>query len=51
MSWLNADDIKTKVQRNADEATLKASDNVYSLDTLPTTVKRYPIFIVLNTHS
>ena len=51
MSWLTADDIKTKVQRNADEATLKAFDNVYSLDTLPPAVNHYPIFIVLNTHS
>lgn len=51
MSWLNADDIKIKVQRNADEATCKAFDNVYSLDTLPTVVKQYPTFIVLNTHS
>ena len=50
MSWLSADTIKEKVCKNADEATWKAFDNVYSLDTLPSVIKHYPIFIVLNTH-
>lgn len=50
MSWLSDDTIKEKVQRNGDAATRQAFDNVYSVDTLPSTVTRYPIFIVLNTH-
>lgn len=50
MSWITADDIVRKVGRNADEATWKAFSNVYSLDTLPSAITHYPIFIVLNTH-
>lgn len=50
MSWLSADTIRDKICKNADEATLKAFDNVYSLDTLPSRITHYPIFIVLNTH-
>ena len=50
MSWLSADDIITKLRHNADEATWNAFYNVYSLDSLPSTITKYPIFIVLNTH-
>lgn len=50
MSWLSDDAIKQKVQHNADEATWQAFDDVYSVDTLPSTIRHYPIFIVLNTH-
>lgn len=50
MSWLSGDAIKKKVWHNADEATWRAFDNVYSVDTLPSSVTHYPIFIVLNTH-
>ena len=50
MSWLTDITIKNKLYKNADDATWEAFDNVYSLDTLPTTIKHYPIFIVLNTH-
>ena len=50
MSWLSGETIKKKVQHNADEATWKAFDNVYSVDALPSVVTHYPIFIVLNTH-
>lgn len=50
MSWLSNETIKRKVQYNADEATWKAFDNVYSVDTLPSSIQHYPIFIVLNTH-
>lgn len=49
MSWLSSDIIRQKVQRNADEATWKAFDDVYSVDTLPSVIHHYPIFIVLNT--
>ena len=50
MSWLSSDTIRRKVQYNADEATWKAFDDVYSADTLPSVIRHYPIFIVLNTH-
>lgn len=50
MSWLSADTIKKKISKNADDATWKAFDNVYSLDTLPSVIQHYPIFIVFNTH-
>mgnify|MGYP001179274625 CR=1 FL=1 len=50
MSWLNTDTIKKKVRHNADEATWRAFDNVYLVDTLLSAVTHYPIFIVLNTH-
>ena len=50
MSWLSGETIKRKIQRNADEATWKAFDNVYSVDDLPSSIPHYPFFIVLNTH-
>ena len=50
MSWLSGDMIKRKVKHNANETTWNAFDNVYSVDTLPSAIKHYPIFIVLNTH-
>lgn len=50
MSWLSGENILTKVQHNADEATWKAFDDIYPVDELPSFVKHYPIFIVLNTH-
>ena len=50
MSWLKGSTIIDKVHKNADEETWKAFDNVYTLDTLPSSIGHYPIFIVLNTH-
>lgn len=50
MSWLSGETIKNKVRRNADNATRKAFDDVYSIDELPSAIPHYPIFIVLNTH-
>ena len=50
MSWLSSDTIKQKVQHNADDTTWKAFDNIYSVDTLPSNITHYPIFLVLNTH-
>lgn len=50
MSWLSGETIKKKVERNANEVTYKAFDDVYSIDQLPSAIPHYPIFIVLNTH-
>ena len=50
MSWLSGEAIQQKVQYNADDTTWKAFDSVYSVDTLPSSITHYPIFIVLNTH-
>ena len=49
MSWLSNHTIKEAILRNADESTQKAFHGVVSVDDLPTFVRHYPIFLVVNT--
>ena len=51
MSWLSNHAISDGILRNGDAATKKAFLGVVSIDSLPGSVPRYPIFLVVNTQA
>ena len=51
MSWLTANQLKYKIERNASPSTLQAFHGVFSIDQLPFAVPHYPYFMVVNTQS
>ena len=51
MSFLADNTLYQKIKANADKRTLQAFYCVTSVDTLPTCIPNYPIFIIVNTHS
>ena len=51
MSWLSERDLMRCIKLNADDATLRAFQGIYSMDKLPNAVKQYPCLIIINTQS
>ena len=51
MSWLDNHTILDKILHNANDETWNAFDDIYPIDKLPKTIRHYPIFIVMNTHT
>ena len=51
MSWLTNHAIKEAILRNGDVATREAFHDVVSVDDLPSFLRHYPIFLVVNTQS
>ena len=51
MSWLTEKQLLSKIRRNADRDTRAAFFGVTSIDRLPSTIPRYPIILIVNTHT